>query len=43
MPELPIAFTLEYLHRRTLGQAHGGPPNHFAMWIVSSEPPPTFS
>ena len=43
MPELPISFTLEYPYTRTLGQAHRGPPNHFAMWIVSSEPTPTFS
>jgi len=26
-----------------LGQAYGGPSNYFAMWIVSSEPNPTFS
>ncbi len=25
-----------------LGQAYGGPSNYFAMWIVSSEPNPTF-
>ena len=29
--------------RVALGQAYGGPSNYFAMWIVSSEPNPTFS
>lgn len=29
--------------RVALGQAYGGASNYFAMWIVSSEPSPTFS
>jgi acetyl-CoA C-acetyltransferase len=29
--------------RVALGQAYGGASNYFAMWIVSSEPNPTFS
>jgi acetyl-CoA C-acetyltransferase len=28
--------------RVALGQAYGGPSNYFAMWIVSSDPNPTF-
>jgi acetyl-CoA C-acetyltransferase len=28
--------------RVALGQAYGGPSSYFAMWIVSSEPSPTF-
>jgi acetyl-CoA C-acetyltransferase len=29
--------------RVALGHAYGGPSNYFAMWIVSSDPDPTFS
>jgi acetyl-CoA C-acetyltransferase len=29
--------------RVAFGQAYGGASNYFAMWIVSSEPNPTFS
>ncbi|MDP6244771.1 MAG: thiolase domain-containing protein, partial [Myxococcota bacterium] len=29
--------------RVALGHAYGGASNYFAMWIVSSEPNPTFS